>query len=68
MILGGRAYVLYYQGMSCRSARQRVRRVRREKYLSGWECSSGSGYRSGGYRSGGYCSRGRRLFGWHPYD
>ena len=63
VILSGRAYVLYYQRMSCRSARRRVRRVRRDKYLAGWECSSGSGY-----RSGGYCSRGRQLFGWHPYD
>jgi hypothetical protein len=34
-----------------------------EKYLPVWESSSGSGY-----PSGGYCSRGRQLFGWHPYD
>jgi endonuclease YncB( thermonuclease family) len=60
---GGRAYVLYYRGMSCRKARRRVRHVHRHKRLRGWDCSSGSDF-----ETGGYCQRGRRHFGWHPGD
>jgi hypothetical protein len=59
----GRAYVLYYRGISCRSARRKVRYVHRHKRLPGWRCSSGSNF-----RTGGACTRGRKQFGWHPFD
>jgi hypothetical protein len=59
----GRAYVLYYRGISCRSARRKVRYVHRDRRLSGWRCRSGSNF-----DTGGGCSRGRKLFGWHPFD
>ena len=60
---GGRAYVLFYKGIGCTSARRKVRYVHRVKRLRGWKCSSGSGF-----RTGGFCSRGRLSFGWHPGD
>jgi hypothetical protein len=55
---------MYYKGLSCRSARRKVRHVHTHKRLRGWECSSGSGF-----RTGGYCQRTRtKYFGWHPGD
>jgi hypothetical protein len=60
----GRTFILYYRGLSCRSARRKVRRVHNNERLRGWACSSGSGF-----RTGGYCQRTRRkYFGWHPGD
>lgn len=60
---GGRTYILSYRGMRCAHARKRVRHVHRHKKLRGWQCSSGSGY-----RTGGFCKRGERYFTWHPVD
>jgi len=60
---GGRGYVLFYRRLSCTSARRKVRHVHRFKRLRGWNCSSGSGF-----RTGGFCKRGARQFGWHPGD
>ena len=60
---GGRTYVMYHQGIGCRSARRKVRYVHRHKSLPGWRCSSGTNF-----RTGGGCTRGRKLFGWHPGD
>jgi hypothetical protein len=59
----GRTYVMYRQGIGCRSARRKVRYVHRNKELPGWRCQSGTNF-----RTGGGCSRGRKLFGWHPAD
>jgi hypothetical protein len=59
----GRAYVLYRQRVGCRSARQKVRYAHRHQRLPGWRCQSGSNF-----EAGGRCSRGRQLFGWHPFD
>lgn len=66
--LGGRYYVLYRDGVSCRFAKGWVRRLygtRGRKRPRGFRCSTGSGF-----RSGAYCADRRRgrLFGWHPYD
>ena len=60
---GGRGYVLFYKGITCTSARRKVRHVHRYKRLRGWTCSSGSNF-----RTGGFCRRGARQFGWHPGD
>jgi hypothetical protein len=60
---GGNTYVLYYRGMTCATARRRVRHVHRYRLLRGWRCSSGSRF-----RTGGFCRRGTRYFGWHPGD
>ena len=60
---GGRIYVLAYRGLSCASARRKVRHVHQYRRLSGWSCSSGSGF-----RTGGQCNRGSSYFGWHPVD
>ncbi len=60
---GGRTYVLAYKGLSCRSARRKVRHVHLHKSLSGWKCTSGSRF-----RTGGYCKRDASFFSWHPGD
>jgi len=60
---GGRTFILSYRGLSCASARRKVRYVHRHRGLRGWRCSSGSGF-----RTGGFCRRGRRHFAWHPVD
>jgi hypothetical protein len=59
----GRTYALYYRRITCRSARRKVRYVHRHKRLPGWRCQSGSDF-----ETGGGCRRGRKLFGWHPFD
>ena len=59
----GRTYVLYRRAVGCRSARRKVRYVHRHKRLPGWRCQSGSNF-----ETGGGCTRGRKLFGWHPFD
>jgi hypothetical protein len=60
-----RRFVIYaFGGVTCRKARRGVRWMRRHrKGYPGYNCSSGSGY-----RTGAYCKRGRRVFGFHPYD
>jgi hypothetical protein len=60
-----RNFVIYaFGGVTCREARRGVRWMRRHRRgYPGYRCSSGSGY-----RSGAYCKRGRRVFGFHPYD
>ena len=60
----GRSYVLYRERVGCTFAKRWVRRL----HSTGlgprrWRCETGSDY-----ATGGMCSRGRRLFGWHPYD
>ena len=60
---GGRTFILSYRGLSCKSARRKVRHVHRHRRLRGWRCSSGSRF-----RTGGFCKRGRRHFAWHPPD
>ena len=60
---GGKTYVLGYKGLSCASARRKVRHVNRTKSLGGWKCSSGSKF-----RTGGYCKKGSAYFTWHPGD
>jgi hypothetical protein len=59
----GRTFALYYRGITCRSARRKVRYVHRHERLAGWRCQSGSDF-----ETGGSCTRGRKLFGWHPFD
>ncbi len=60
-----RNFVVYASGgVTCRQARHRVRWMRSHRRgYPGYNCSSGSGY-----RTGAYCKRGRRVFGFHPYD
>ena len=60
---GCNTYILSYRGLSCRSARRKVRHVHRHRRLRGWRCTSGSRF-----RTGGFCRRGRRHFAWHPGD
>jgi hypothetical protein len=60
---GGRTFVMFHRGIVCATARRYVRRVHRNRRLAGWNCSSGSNY-----RTGGSCQQGRKLFGWHPAD
>jgi hypothetical protein len=63
---GGRAFVFYRKNVRCLFAKRWVRRLNRSHGRNkppGWRCESGSGY-----RTGGSCSRGKGLFGWHPYD
>jgi hypothetical protein len=60
-----RRFVIYaFGGVTCRQARRRVRWMRNHRRgYPGYKCSSGSDY-----RTGAYCKRGRRVFGFHPYD
>jgi hypothetical protein len=60
---GGRTFVMFHRGIVCATARRYVRRVHRYHRLRGWNCSSGSGF-----RTGGQCRRGQKSFGWHPAD
>jgi hypothetical protein len=60
---GGRTYVMGHVRISCPSARRKIRYVHRRKRLPGWECESGTNF-----RTGGGCTRGRKYFGWHPGD
>lgn len=60
---GGNTYILSYRGLSCRSARRKVRHVHRHRRLRGWRCTSGTRF-----RTGGFCRRERRHFAWHPVD
>ena len=61
---GGRGYVLYRHRVKCAYARRWVKRLHRTRQgPQGWDCRSGSNF-----RTGGRCERGTRFFGWHPGD
>ena len=61
---GGRTYVMYRNRVKCANSRRWIKRLHRTKRgPKGWNCGSGSNF-----RSGGNCSRGQRYFGWHPGD
>ncbi len=62
---GSRGFVFFRDNIRCRKAKRLARKVRREKRLDGWNCSSGTNF-----TTGAYCKRrgGRAVFGWHPGD
>ena len=63
--LGGRGYVFYREGLTCRRAKRLARYVYRTHRRPDrrWRCSSGSNF-----TTGAYCRRPGALFGWHPGD
>lgn len=66
--LGGRSYVFYRDGVSCRFGKSWVYRLhgtRGRRRPRGFRCTSGSRF-----RQGAYCVNPRTdaVFGWHPYD
>lgn len=57
-------FVMYVTDVRCSFARRWIRSLRSgDGGPRGWDCSSGSKF-----RTGGYCERGQRSFGWHPAD